>query len=392
MLHPAQTHRLVAATALSSVISAVSMHRVVRCCRPSSGIRALLLALRTPGMLEVNLQASPAMLTSRGRTIHGLWPDLCDGSYEANCDDSRTYSNISAILSSFGAEEVLSTMSTFWKDFRGNDQSLWYHEWNKHGTCVSTLRPSCYPGYRQQEEVVDYFSTTVELYKKLNTYEWLKEAGIVPSTSKTYTRDQIQSVLSAKHGKPVTLGCHSGMFNEVWYHFDVKGSLQTGDFIPTDPLGGKNTCPSSGVRYVPKKGSGSPTNTVTTGLPQPTGLPFAGKGFLQVHVNEGRKGCVISSGSWYSSGTCATITATSTSDSGFTLSSRKGKCAVKKGALKCAAEIRDATVFEHKNGLLSLDGKTTFFADGLPHGWKQLPIYVTEQGHQTDLTISWEAV
>lgn len=329
------------------------------------------------------------------RTIHGLWPDLCDGSYEANCDDKRSYTNISAILTSFGADDLLAEMTTYWKDFRNNDQSLWYHEWNKHGTCVSTLSPSCYSSYQPQEEVVDYFSTSVKLYKTLDTYNWLKEAGIVPSSSARYTKDQIQSVLSAKHGKPVTLGCHSGVFNEVWYHFDVKGSLVSGEFIATEPLGGKNTCPSTGIRYPLKGSSGKPTNTATTRLPGPTGAPgapFEGKGFLQVQTGGYDKGCLIGGGLWYGSGTCATYTATPTGDKGFTLATRKGKCAVKKDALKCAADIREASVFGSVDGYLSFGGNTTFYADSSPRGWKQIPVFVKEGRHMTDLTISWQEV
>ncbi|KAF1352082.1 ribonuclease M [Delphinella strobiligena] len=357
-----------------------------------------LCCFNAPGgqMLQTQFwDVSPPTGPSDAWTIHGLWPDLCDGSYDANCDDSRTHSNISAILSSFGADDILSEMSTYWKDYHGNDQSLWYHEWNKHGTCVSTLNPSCYDNYQATEEVVDYFSTTVKLYKSLDTYNWLKDAGIVPSTSQTYTRDQIQNVLSSHHGMPVTLGCHSGVFNEVWYHFDVKGSLQTGDFIAADPLGGKNTCPATGIRYPFKGSSGKPTGTATTGLPGPTGAPrkpFEGKGFLAVETGGTSKGCIIGSGSWYSSGSCATFTATAAGDKGFTLASRKGKCAVKKDALKCAAEIREPTVFESAEGLLSFDGNTAFYADSLPRGWKQIPVYVNEGNHMTDLTIQWQSV
>ena len=286
-------------------------------------------------------------------------------------------------------------MNKYWKDYHGNDQSLWYHEWNKHGTCVSTLNPSCYSSYKPQEEVVDYFATSVKLYKSLDTYNWLKDAGIVPSTTARYTREQIQSVLSSHHGMPVTLGCHSGVFNEVWYHFDVKGSLVTGDFVATEPLGGKNTCPAAGIRYPPKGSSGSPTNTATTSLPGPTGAPgapFEGKGFLQVRTGGSGKGCIIGSGTWYTSGSCATFTATSAGEKGFTLASRKGKCAVKKDAIKCAADIREPTVFEEKDGLLSFEGNTTFHADGAPRGWKQIPIFVTDKGHSLDLTVAWQGV
>lgn len=62
-------------------------------------------------------------------------------------------------------------MQEYWKDFRGDDASLWEHEWNKHGTCISTLETRCYTDYFPQQEVVDYFNKTVELFQSLPSYE-----------------------------------------------------------------------------------------------------------------------------------------------------------------------------------------------------------------------------
>lgn len=289
-------------------------------------------------------------------------------------------------------------MTTYWKDYQGDDENLWMHEWSKHGTCVSTLSPSCYsPSYRTAEEAVDYFRSAVAVYQTRPTYEWLADAGIVPSTSAKYTRDQIQSALTAKHGREVTLGCKSGKLDEVWYHFDVQGSVQTGMFIATDPDGGKSTCPATGIRYPPKGssnggGGGSrPTNTQDKpAVPTATGPPFSGKGHLNVETQGHQKGCIISGGTWYVSGTCATFRATSEGD-GFTLSTTKGKCAVQDGALSCAASITHATVFEGQDDILSFGGNSTFFADGVPRGWKQGTVYVAEEGHSTDLTITWQS-
>jgi len=42
-------------------------------------------------------------------------PDHCDGSFDAYCDSHRKYTNITDILRSFSADDLLSTMSTYWK-------------------------------------------------------------------------------------------------------------------------------------------------------------------------------------------------------------------------------------------------------------------------------------
>jgi hypothetical protein len=69
-------------------------------------------------------------------------------------------------------------METYWPDYHGGDESFWDHEFGKHATCINTLDPSCYYFYTPQQEVVDFFSRTVELFRGLNTYRFLAAAGI----------------------------------------------------------------------------------------------------------------------------------------------------------------------------------------------------------------------
>ncbi|GAB0142159.1 hypothetical protein EsHS_00002721 [Epichloe bromicola] len=208
-----------------------------------------------------NNNSSDDMLDSW--TIHGLWPDNCDGSFPARCDPSRAYRGIEQMLSSGGASasDTLRYMRTFWKDRGGHDEALWRHEWGKHGTCVSSLEPRCYGGgvggggYRPGEEaVVDFFETTVGLFRRLPTYRWLADAGIHPSEGRSYGLDRIRGALAGRHGAGVTLGCEGDVLNQVWYHFNVRGSLQAGRFVASQPRGTSGgKCPSR-VRYRPKSG------------------------------------------------------------------------------------------------------------------------------------------
>jgi ribonuclease T2 len=322
-------------------------------------------------------------------------PDRCDGTYDANCDSTRAYSNITAILNSFGATDLLSYMSTYWKDYQGNDESFWYHEWAKHGTCISTLEPECYDDHKATEEVVDFFQKTVDLFKTLPSYEWLAAAGITPSTSKTYTFAAIQSAIQAKRpGVEVTLGCKSGALNEIWYHYDVRGSVQTGEFVASDPDGTKSTCPQTGIKYLPKNaGSSPPSTTTTVGGPAPTstaapGTPFSGKGYLNVLVNGAKKGCIISKGTWYATGTCATFTAAEV-DNGFTLSSSKGKCAIVGGALACDGTA-SATGFTNADGNLAAGGNALWSADKVASGSTQETVYAGGD-HSATFAITWQS-
>jgi hypothetical protein len=67
--------------------------------------------------------------------------------------------------------------------------------------CISTLDRKCYPGdYQPGTDVVEYLQTTVELFRLLPTFDWLASAGIVPSSSRTYTLEQFQAVSRANTG------------------------------------------------------------------------------------------------------------------------------------------------------------------------------------------------
>ncbi|KAL9095360.1 MAG: hypothetical protein Q9165_002231 [Trypethelium subeluteriae] len=203
---------------------------------------------------------NPASGPADSWTIHGLWPDFCDGTFPQYCDESRQYTNISCILESYGKTDLLSYMNTYWKDYEGQDQTFWEHEWGKHGTCYSTLRPSCYTDYTPQEEVADFFQQTVDLFKGLNTYEFLKNASIVPSTAKNYTNAEIMAALRAPRGVNATIECSDGQLDQVYYTFHVRGSIDGGTFVAAEPVGEGNGCPNS-IQYLPKDlSSAYPTN------------------------------------------------------------------------------------------------------------------------------------
>ncbi|OAG34625.1 hypothetical protein AYO21_11221 [Fonsecaea monophora] len=304
-------------------------------------------------------------------TIHGLWPDLCTGGFDAFCDSSRSHSDIRTVLrhaleGQDGAgeahdgnheamvDELLSFMETYWLSLNGDHEHLWAHEWNKHGTCISTLEPDCYgappptPNRRHRHlDVLDYFIHTTSLFKTLDTYSILAEAGILPSSQKRYKLQELEAAVeSSPHGQPVTFRCNRrGELDEVWYHFAVMGSLrhtsydlEDGEagseaeaimmspredqgrdisssssspsnlahspflntttvrksFVPVPPDGALSNCPRHGIKYLSKtRGDEAPlplpppcpTKTTTVGAgPTSTTAPFTGKGHLEIHV------------------------------------------------------------------------------------------------------------
>jgi len=99
---------------------------------------------------------------------------------------------------------------------------------------------------------VDFFTRTVTLFQTLDTYAALSKAGITPDSSATYTLAEIQTALNDVTGFEAVVGCRGNRLNQAWYSFNVKGSLQSGDFVPVDPAGKGLRCPEKGIVYLPK--------------------------------------------------------------------------------------------------------------------------------------------
>ncbi|KAI8930602.1 hypothetical protein NX059_012212 [Plenodomus lindquistii] len=72
---------------------------------------------------------APATGPDDSWTLHGLWPDRCDGTHDAKCDPTRAYTNITFIISA-SSPSLLTYMSIYWKDYQGNDNTFRSHECN----------------------------------------------------------------------------------------------------------------------------------------------------------------------------------------------------------------------------------------------------------------------
>ena len=116
-----------------------------------------------------------------------------------------------------------------------------------------------------------YFQKTVSLFKSLDSYQFLEKEGIVPSTNKTYIAKKIQKALGdPRMGVNATIGCSKGVFEQIFYNFNVAGSAQNGEYVPVQPPGefkgdcscefgvtddmtaGASFCPETGIKYLPK--------------------------------------------------------------------------------------------------------------------------------------------
>ncbi|KAG7195881.1 ribonuclease T2-like [Scheffersomyces spartinae] len=286
----------------------------------------------------------PAVGDNESWTLHGLWPDNCDGSYEQFCNNALELDgrfDFESLFNKFGDSETWDTMQKYWLNFNGDAKSLWIHEYNKHGTCINTLNPKCYGSlYKENQNVYDYFRKAVDLYHKVPTYEFLTSNGIYPDAEKTYTKDEIAKAISSNfEGHSAFFKCNRyGALQEVWYFHHVKGSVRDGGFLPIDSMISSN-CPSQGIKWYPKGWTpGNPLHPTHTGPGSP-GKPSGVPG-LRGHIKlTNHNGCLISNGNWYQYGTCATYTLLKLEFGGYNVKSSKGYCGVIDGILQCNANI-----------------------------------------------------
>ncbi|KAB2579963.1 Ribonuclease T2 [Lasiodiplodia theobromae] len=228
-------------------------------------------------------EAEGQLLPEGSWTIHGLWPDFCNGSYTQYCDLSRQYdpepspnttnglangtfvppyngSDISSFLTPFGKYDLLEYMNTYWIAQNQPNWYLWAHEFSKHATCFSTFDIPCYgPTYAPHADVVDFFETAILFDRRLPTYDWLADAAITPSNSTSYTLSDIQGALAKAYGATPYVGCSGPRFNETaagagsldngrtrlsetWYYSHVVGRPQEGVYVPVNTTGSGTSC------------------------------------------------------------------------------------------------------------------------------------------------------
>ena len=343
-------------------------------------------------------------------TIHGLWPDNCDGSFDQFC---RRDLFIDDVYYRFhnnhfeGTEELYNDMDLLWKsNVVGGDESLWIHEFNKHGSCIKNLYEGCYqrwgsqdsfsaydPSLLKERGVIDYFNASVNLFKKLDTYKILEGKGIVPTTDKTYSKSEIETALTeAFDGKDVFINCNqNNEITEIWYYHRLQGSLLNEQFKPMSvyDLGKKvpySRCKATGIKYFPK--GHAPLNR-RPGNPGNPGNGRGGKrGVLRLYEkgdqpsNENAIGFIIKNGHWMTKGTPANYQLIKAPFGNFKLKSRLGYCAFDiNDELACHYKNQqDAAQFDYnqETGKIGYSNVYDWGANRIPPGTKQEKLYIAK--------------
>ncbi|KZP31110.1 ribonuclease T2 [Athelia psychrophila] len=203
------------------------------------------------------LEKEGQLLPKGSWTIHGLWPDNCDGTYDSYCDLKRQYDvapspnvtdngtpvppykgpSLDTYIKQFGRYELLAYMETYWINQGAPNWEFWGHEFSKHATCTSTFDVACYgSNYKEHMDLINFFDAVIRAYKRYPTYDILASAGITPSNKTTYPLSAIQNAVKGQVGALPYFGCTNNgtVLTEVWYYHHVLGTEQYGTYKNLD--------------------------------------------------------------------------------------------------------------------------------------------------------------
>ncbi|CAH9079224.1 unnamed protein product [Cuscuta epithymum] len=125
--------------------------------------------------------------------IHGLWPNMNDGSYPSNCDSTNPYDDSKI-------SDLLSRMHQDWPTLAcpsNSGSTFWSHEWEKHGTCSESVLTQR-----------SYFQTTLNLKSQIDLLHVLQSAGIQPDGS-SYSLADIKQAIRDGIGYDAWIECNS---------------------------------------------------------------------------------------------------------------------------------------------------------------------------------------
>ncbi|KAI1302369.1 Ribonuclease DdI [Halotydeus destructor] len=161
--------------------------------------------------------------------IHGLWPNYWDGSWPQFCCNTDPF-NVDNVKSL--ENDLLAKWANLLKGKSAD--SLWAHEWDKHGTCSA-----------QSKKLVGekaYFSSTLNLFATLPVADWFSAANIVPSEDAKYTEAEATAAITKHFPNVVELACQTSEDSKDSVLDTISFCYDKTTLTPIDCPTPKHTC------------------------------------------------------------------------------------------------------------------------------------------------------
>lgn len=123
----------------------------------------------------------------------------------------------------------------------GDNQWLWKHEWDKHGTCIEHI-------LLDQSGYFEYAMNTLYYF---NPEVILKNSGIWPTQEGYYTVDQIYSAIKAVTGKLPALRCNYNRWTSYQQLHEISYCMTSEGSTFEDCPSNANKCNGDSIMWYP---------------------------------------------------------------------------------------------------------------------------------------------
>uniref|UniRef100_A0A914XQT0 Ribonuclease T2 n=1 Tax=Plectus sambesii TaxID=2011161 RepID=A0A914XQT0_9BILA len=144
-------------------------------------------------------------------TVHGLWPSRYADEGPQFCHNPGRKFDHNKI------QPIEDVLLQKWPNIlpgQGED-SLWKHEWEKHGSCAEALP--------ELGGELKYFQRSIGFHDQFDVFKTLNAAGITPSADKAYSNARIIEVLGPMvANNTIITHCVKDTDNDKWYIASIR--------------------------------------------------------------------------------------------------------------------------------------------------------------------------
>ncbi|CAB3371862.1 Hypothetical predicted protein [Cloeon dipterum] len=141
--------------------------------------------------------------------VHGVWPTKLGTIGPGFCNNTWHFKHQELA-------PIQEQLDQKWPNIMNGtaEDSLWKHEWQKHGTCAAQLEPL--------NSELKYFSKGLEWHDRYNMTKMLTDEGIVPDSTKPYLVGEINDAVKRQTGFNPAIECFRDPKTHKTYLFEIR--------------------------------------------------------------------------------------------------------------------------------------------------------------------------
>ncbi|CAJ2632426.1 S6-RNase [Trifolium pratense] len=139
-------------------------------------------------------------------TLHGIWPSNTTGKEPRNCFNTNHLTRIH--FTGAMVQSLFPRINNSWPDLKGQEESFWGSQWDKHGTCS-----------QNNFNVLNYFKLALDTKDRVDVLKAFGNNNIHPHSTNPYKKIDFEKAIIAVTKKIPELRCV--IRNRVVYLLEV---------------------------------------------------------------------------------------------------------------------------------------------------------------------------